>query len=49
MDILITKDGFQNLIDIVITNLIHTYGVVNIDDINTCNDDGYSRKDLIIL
>jgi hypothetical protein len=44
MDILIIRDNFHTLMDIVIVDLIHKYGVTSMDDDNTCNDDGYSIK-----
>jgi len=49
MDILITKDGFQTLMDGCHFFLdSHKYDATNIDDDNTCNDDYCFKEDRIL-
>jgi hypothetical protein len=49
VDILITKDGLWTLMDVIIVDLTHTkYGATNINDDNTCNNDGCLGEDMII-
>jgi hypothetical protein len=48
MDILITSNNFHTLMDIVIVDPTRIDIVTNINDDNTCNNDGYSEEYILL-
>jgi len=48
MDILITSNNFHTLTDIVIVDPTRTDIVTNINNDNTCTNDGYSEEYMLL-